>query len=70
MLSTRIKDVVAKEAIALSSPQMASYFAYCESPMLKNRCLRDLSMNTNVLNGTIKRESTYGLADIEAKCSL
>lgn len=26
-------------------------------------------MNSNGANGTIKKETTYGLADIEAKCS-
>jgi len=64
IMNMKVKDLVAKEVSVLSSPQMANYFAYCESPMLKPRGLREITPNSNLLNGTIRRESSYGLQDI------
>ena len=71
----KVKEIVPKEFANLSSPQMASYFAYCESPMLKGRghgvlnTITNLATNTsNGITGTVKREKTYGLQDIESKC--
>ena len=70
-MSNKLREVVVREATALSSPQMANYFAYCESPMLKNKPLREISINNNGASSnmsTVKREKVYNLQDIEAKC--
>ena len=64
---SKVKELVVREMTTVASPQLASYFAYCESPMLK-KGLREISTNINIGSTTVKREKTYGLQDIEARC--
>jgi hypothetical protein len=55
-------EAVAAKTSQLSSPQMATYLAYSESPILRPR-LKELSSNT------ARQQQQYSLHDIEAKCT-
>lgn len=61
--------MISKESLALAkasqlaSPQMATYFAYSESPILRPR-LKEMNSNT------VRRDQQYSLQDIETKCKI
>lgn len=54
----------------MSSPQMAGYFAYCESPMLGRRPGRDTGVMGRRVEGGGVREAVYSLGDISARCTV
>jgi hypothetical protein len=69
LVTSRVRELVAKESSTLATPQMASYLAYNESPILRPK-LRDIGNLSNLGNtGTVRKEQQYSLQDIETKCT-